>query len=72
MISIFDKTEITISPKNLAKAMTCARNLPLGQTGNPCFSIQANKFASESINHPAKTEAPIALVTAQDLGKVTA
>ena len=72
MISIFYKTEILISPQNLAKAMLSARNLPIRQTGNPCFSIPANKSARESTDHPDKIEAPIALVTAQDLDKVTA
>jgi hypothetical protein len=72
MISIFYKTEILISPQILANAMPCARNLPLRQIGNPCFSIPANKSARESTDHPDKAEAPTALVTAQDLGKVTA
>lgn len=72
MISIFHKTEILISPKNLAKAMLFAQNLPHGQTGNPCFNVQANKVPRESIYHSDKSETPTTLVTAQDLGIVTA
>jgi hypothetical protein len=72
IISIFHKTEISISQENLAKTTPFAQNLPHGQTGNPCFNVQANKVPRESIYHSDKSETPTTLVTAQDLGKVTA
>ena len=52
--------------------MLFAQNLPHGQTGNPCFNVQANKVPRESIYHSDKSETPTTLVTAQDLGIVTA